>query len=345
MLDHGPPETADARKSKELTKTDLGMEGSGHLVSTAYFKLWLLCCVAFVVRALRRISTRLQASLPTLRLGKRAEEDAAKKAGGTWPGSRPAPTVDVTQFSESGYGSTDDLDSSRSSSTHRTSILLTPLTPPPPLTPVPSSGADEMTALDSIDDSVATVLGAVVQTRMVTAVFELSGAGLGLLQGDVGAELDAWFKEEGGLVVASELVWSVPAGQRKPAAEIALRAAFFAALRRNNKRVLDKTWPQRRFSERPISLPDSEIEEMSGRNKGLNAYQGSYRRSYDTLLPLRHAPTAPAHADYWDFRRDLASPAPHAFLFGNRRRVEELTTTTLVALNILAISFTSTPRP
>lgn len=250
-------------------------------------------------------------------------------------GAKKRSTLLLSAFSESGYGSADDLDSSRASAKTTASLVAASVTSIP--RPISRTSPD-LTVDTSFDDSVTAILGAVTETKIITTVFEVLGGGMGFLLEDLEAELSAWFQSSGLLVIASEMVWSVPAKHRQPRAEVEAKEALFSALRRNNRRVLDLRWPKRRLCA-PIALPEATTEELGGREKSLCAYQGTHRRFYPDLLPVQHSQAAETHADHWSFARSTIRPEPELFMYGNRRNIRELTNTTLLALNITAVAF------
>lgn len=179
------------------------------------------------------------------------------------------------------------------------------------------------------------LMGSVAETRIITTVFEVLGAGLGPLIEDVESELRMWFEEQGLLVVCTELIWSVPSGRRDPSAEIKMKSNLLRSLRGNNRRVLDLKFASP--SQYPLCLPDSTTEEVSGREGTHGSYHGIYRRYYAGLTPLRHRETTEVHAGYWMFDKTTLRPNPEHFLLGTNRKAQELSKTCLVALNVIVL--------
>lgn len=179
----------------------------------------------------------------------------------------------------------------------------------------------------------------VLETKYVTAIFEMTVGGIDELIGDVLSELKAWFNGEKGLMgIACEIQWSVPERFRKRALEMRMKAALHASLRENNLRVLNLKNNTGIYM--PLTLASAVTQENCGRDQRLNSFQGIYRRCYESLLPYQHKETSEWHKDYWsledaDKRRSAPTPNPQQFIFGNNPT--QLDKGSLIALNVIAL--------
>uniref|UniRef100_A0A0N5AJL6 Uncharacterized protein n=1 Tax=Syphacia muris TaxID=451379 RepID=A0A0N5AJL6_9BILA len=178
----------------------------------------------------------------------------------------------------------------------------------------------------------------VIETKYVTAIFEMTVGGIDELIADVNNELKTWFNSELGLMgIACEIQWSVPEKYRNRTLEMRMKSALHASLRENNLRVLNM---KNNFGVyMPLTLAAAVTQENCGRDQKLNSFQGIYRRFYESLLPYQHKETGKYHASYWkldtDTLRNLPTPKPQQFIFGSNPT--ELDRGSLIALNVIAL--------
>lgn len=133
------------------------------------------------------------------------------------------------------------------------------------------------------------------ETSYITAVFEVKNRGLKEIVDGIQNEMREWF-EQGLIIVCCELVWSTPMSHRDIQSEVRLKNDVHRSLRLNNHHVLNVI-DKKNFDDKIVILPESVIEEVSGRKDG--CYMGSYRRYYNGLLPYTHNDTKAEHKSYW----------------------------------------------
>lgn len=184
----------------------------------------------------------------------------------------------------------------------------------------------------------------VTETRYVTSVFEYNtrrAKSCDSLLSDLNTELQDWMESAGmQLTIAAEMHWSFPAKHRSRRLETLMKETLFRALRANNRRVLDLANPRHKSSDDylPLTFPEPKTRECSGEDGKLEAYTGVWSRSYESLLPHQHRQTGKIHDAVWSLQRGKTiEPRPASFLFGHKRRREELRQMALVAINLVVI--------
>ncbi len=284
--------------------------------------VWILVCLQYITLCLRRLSQILllllqaEVNKKSLKEGKEELSDS-ETIEEALKGLSVNPTHQDVITLKNGYLP------SRNKAVPRTRLFrAVPAVPP--------------LAEDEGVDSVQLLCGSVSETRIITTVFEITGAGIGPLLTDLDEEMHRWFHNQGILVVCTEVVWSVPEKRRDSTVEMRMKDGLLRALRGNNRRVLDLNFGEKK-NEDPIILPQSVTEEVSGREGILGTYQGIYRRYYGGLLSFGHKETSIQHRAYWELNKSQLRPNPQNFLMGNGRKVSELTKTSLVAINLVTI--------
>jgi hypothetical protein len=112
------------------------------------------------------------------------------------------------------------------------------------------------------------------ETKYVTAIFEAPNGGIDILIADILSEFQMWFEENGLLGIACEVHWSVPEKKRDRAIECRMKEGIHAALRKNNRKVMDLKNDKHRNL--PLMLAESSTQENSFRQTTLNCFQGTY---------------------------------------------------------------------
>lgn len=206
----------------------------------------------------------------------------------------------------------------------------------------PSTKGNSFAETQNILDSSSTVellRNSVIETKYVTAIFEMTVGGIDELIDDVLAELKSWFDGNRGLMgVACEVQWSVPEKYRNRSLEMRMKSALHASLRENNLRVLNLKNNTGIYL--PLTLAAAVTQENCGRDQKMNSFQGIYRRFYESLLPCQHRETSEWHKDYWTLEssttlRSLPTPKPQQFVFGSNPT--QLDRGSLIALNVIAL--------
>ncbi|GMR47523.1 hypothetical protein PMAYCL1PPCAC_17718, partial [Pristionchus mayeri] len=205
-------------------------------------------------------------------------------------------------------------------------------------TPLPyMSRADTLAVLDSPSMNEHDFLARnVIQTKIITCVFEITNSGIERLLEDITHEFTRWFKGNPPLIaVATELQWSVPVKHRSRLAESRLKDLVLVRLRENNRRLLHMRGGGRDMS---LSLAHATTHEKIMKDGDIDAYQGVYRRCYRNLLPYVHSETPEWHSEYWKVDQgteEQSLPHPDQFLFGKAK--ESLVNKSLVALNMAGL--------
>ncbi|KAF8376559.1 hypothetical protein PRIPAC_82988, partial [Pristionchus pacificus] len=205
-------------------------------------------------------------------------------------------------------------------------------------TPLPyMSRADTLAVLDSPSmNEHDFLLRNVIQTKIITCVFEITNSGIERLLDDISHEFSRWFKGNPPLMaVSTEVQWSVPVKHRSRLAESRLKDLVLVRLRENNRRLLHMRGGGRDL---PLSLAHATTNEKIMKDTDIDAYQGVYRRCYRNLLPYVHSETPEWHSEYWKVDQgteEQTLPQPDQFLFGKKK--ESLVNKSLVALNMAGL--------